>query len=117
MNHEEFHFEGKSRSEFERVKQKFDKTNKHLNSSKRNDRHSSSKGLSSSRKSAADHPTNMLNIKSDCNQSQLMASCSGYQTQNHDEFDKLNSSVEMAESFNIDDFKVSDDDDVSCSLT
>lgn len=117
INHEEFLFEGKNRSDFERVKQKFDRSNKSYNSSKRSDRLSSSKGSSSSRKSAADHPTNMLNIKSDCNQSQLLASCSGYQAQTHDDFDKsINSSVEMAESFNIDDFKVSDDDDVSSSF-
>lgn len=115
--HEEYIFDSKGRSEFEGVKQKFDRSMKPSNlcsnsnsrhSSKRTERLSSSKSSSSSaRKSTAapDHPSNPL----DSNQSQLIASCSGYQSQSYDERDQIED--DMAESFNLDGLKVSDDDD------
>lgn len=114
--HEEYIFDAKGRSEFEGVKQKFDRSMKPLNlnsnsrsSSKRTERVSSSKSSSSStRKSTAthDHPSNLL----DSNQSQLVPSCSGYQSQSYDdERDQVQD--DMAESFNLDGLKISDDDD------
>lgn len=116
--HEEYIFDAKGRSEFEGVKQKFDRSMKPLNlssgtrcSSKRTERQSSSKSSSSSaRKSATVAPDHPTNNPVESNQSQqVVAGCSGYQSQSYDERDQMQD--DMAESFNLDGLKVSDDDD------
>lgn len=115
---------GKSRSEFERVKQKFDsrhssKGSSSKNSSRKSDRHS--QRIARSTEMSFNDTTNNMNIHDnaqnfDCETS---VSKSGFQNQIHAQLslDKPENTVDLAESFNLDGFKVSeDDDDVSSSF-
>jgi hypothetical protein len=120
-------FEGKSRSDFERVKQKFDS------------RHSSKSHLGSSSKSSSrksDHKKRVakssemsFDIKNNMNihenaqnfDCEASASKSSYQNQIHaqsslDNAQSSSENVDLVESFNLDGFKVSEDDDVSSSF-
>lgn len=122
-------FEGKTRSDFERVKQKFDSRHSSKsyvgssskNSSRKSDRHGSSR-VTRSTEMSFDDKSNIMNIH-DNSQSfdgETSASKPSYQSQIKAQLspDKEDNIVDIADNFNLDGFKVSedDDDDVSSSF-
>lgn len=122
-------FEGKNRSEFERVKQKFDSrhsaksynmSGSAKNSSRKSDRHANQR-IARSSEMSFDESKNNINIREntqsfDCNPS---SSKLGFlnQTQTHSSQDKPENNFDLAENFNLssgyclDGLKVSEDDD------
>jgi hypothetical protein len=116
---DELFFDGKNRSEFERVKQKFDSRNSksyHVNSSsksssRKSERQGASQRIARSTEMQFDEPKNNMNIHDnspvyDCATS---AGKSGFQKQLSQE--KQDNTIDLACSFNLDGFKVSEDDD------
>lgn len=119
---DELFFEGKSRSEFERVKQKFDSrhsSKSHNVSGAKNSSRKSDRGISrSSEINFEECKTNNENAQNfDCTPSSS-SNKSGYQNQiqTQSSQEKPENTVDLAQSFNLDGFKVSDDDDVSNSF-
>lgn len=119
-------FEGKTRSDFERVKQKFDSrhSNKSYNvsssskNSSRKERHSSQRLARSSEMSFDECKMNIQENALHFD-GETSAGKSGYQSQIQAQSsqEKPKNTIELAQSFNLDGFKVSeDDDDVSSSL-
>lgn len=127
-------FEGKSRSEFERVKQKFDSRHSaksynmgssSKNSSRKTERHAASQRIARSTEMTFNDGKNNMNINDhenaqnfDCNLSP--SSKAGFQNQIKTQLsqEKPENTIDLAGSFNLDGFKVSeddDDDDVSSS--
>lgn len=121
-------FEGKPRIDFERVKQKFDSrhagkshvSSNSKNSSRKSDRHSSSQRIARSSEMNFEECKNNMNIHEsgplfDC---EPIISKSGFQNQIQAQtsLEKEDNTVDLACSFNLDGFKVSDDDDVSSSF-
>lgn len=124
---DELFFDGKSRSEFERVKQKFDSRNStrsHMNSSSKNssrksERNSASQRIARSTDLHFDEPKNNMNIHDnspvfDC---EALASKSSFQKQLKAQLsqEKQDNTIDLACSFNLDGFKVSEDDDEDVS--
>jgi hypothetical protein len=124
LSQDEIFSDGKSRSEFERVKQKFDSRNSakshHANSSAKNSSRKSER-LSGSQRSARvsekhfDDSKPKMNIHDnspvyDCDAS---VSQPGFQKQLQAQTsqEKQDNTVDLACSFNLDGFKVSEDDD------
>lgn len=118
-------FEGKSRSEFERVKQKFDsrhssKSNmgsSSKNSARKAERHAAGQRIARSAEMSFNDGKNNMNINDhenaqnfDCNPSSSKA---GFQNQLHSQLsqEKPENTIDLAGSFNLDGFKVSEDDD------
>lgn len=137
LNQDEIIFDGKNKSEFERVKQKFDRS--HSSSSKPANLSSSSKNKLQSRSFEARNDinqkhhrynddygmrTNNMNINESHNQQydECEASSSkkksAFQSHIQSSQEKQDNTVDLTSSFNLDGFKVSedddDDDDVSC---
>lgn len=126
LPHDDLLFEGKNRSEFERVKQKFDSRHSaksfnassgSKNSSRKSERHAASQRIArSSEMTFDDACKNNMNIHET---SQFGEACAGFsQIKDQLSQDKEENTVDMACSFNLDGFKVSedDDDDVSSSF-
>lgn len=125
-------FEGKNRQEFERVKQKFDSrhsaksynmSSSSKNSSRKADRHGASQRIArSSDMSFDDDCKNDMNIHENAQSFECEGAASrsaGYQNQIQAQLsqEKQDNTVELAGTFNLDGFKVSeDDDDVSSSF-
>jgi hypothetical protein len=123
LSTDELLFESKNRSDFERVKQKFDSRNSSKGSNSKN---SSRKSDRNSQKLARSSEMSFNDVKNNMNvhenaqiyDDEMMAGKSSYQSQIHDQLslEKLENTVDLAASFNLDGFKVSeDDDDVSSS--
>lgn len=116
-------FEGKNRSEFERVKQKFDSrhstksfnmSSSSKNSSRKSDRHVASQRIArSSEMSFDDGCKNDMNIHENAQFGEASANKPGYQNQIQAQLsqEKQENTVDLACSFNLDGFKVSEDDD------
>ena len=111
-------FEGKNRSDFERVKQKFDgrhssKGSSSKNSSRKSDRNSQ-RIARSSEMSFPDMKNNM-NVHENAQnfECDLMVVKPNNKSQIHAQpsLDKPENTVDLAASFNLDGFKVSEDDD------
>lgn len=124
-------FEGKNRSEFERVKQKFDSrhsaksynmsSNPKSSSSRKSDRHAPGQRLArSSEMNFGDECKNNMNIHENSQLGEASANKPGYQNQVQAQLsqEKQDNTVDLACNFNLDGFKVSedDDDDVSSSF-
>lgn len=129
LPHDELLFEGKNRSEFERVKQKFDSRHSaksfnmssgSKNSSRQKERHSSHRLARSSEPSFDDACKNNMNIHDNAQFGEASANKPVYQSQIEAQMsqEKQDNTVDLACSFNLDGFKVSedDDDDVSTCL-
>lgn len=127
MLQDEIFFDGKNRSEFEKVKQKFDKTQSSriasFSSNSRNNFQSKSfeaRSDANQRRLIDDYGMkNSMNINDyDCEASSSASTKrqSSYHAQSSHE--KQENTIDLTASFNLDGFKVSeddDDDDVSCA--
>lgn len=128
FSHDDIPFEGKSRTDFERVKQKFDSRNlgksymggsSSKNSSRKSDRHSasSSQRLARSSEMNVDECKNNIHLVENSQHfdSDIMAEKLSFHNPLINQL-----SLEKEENncnFNLDGFKVSDDDDVSICIT
>lgn len=134
LSQDELLFEGKSRSEFERVKQKFD--SRHSNKSYNYGSQIPSSSKNSSRKSTTDGRHSQKNVRStdasfdesnnrnnmninDTIQFFDVEKSTSFQNQiqgQHTSFEKQDNTVDLGPSFNLDGFKVSEDDDDDVSI-
>lgn len=130
LHQDEILFEGKNRSEFERVKQKFDSrhstksynlgSGSKVSSTRKSERHSANQRIARSSEMSFDECKNNINalensLSFDCNSSTKISYQNQIQAQSSQE--KEDNTIDLAGSFNLDGFKVSedDDDDVSSS--
>ena len=124
LSQDELLFEGKNRSEFERVKQKFDSrhsaksynmSSSSKNSSRKSDRHVANQRITRSEMTFDDDCKNNMNINENAQFDEASANKSGYQNQIIQaqlSQEKQENTVDLAcTSFNLDGFKVSEDDD------
>jgi hypothetical protein len=123
LSQDEIFTDGKSRSEFERVKQKFDSRNSgksyHASSSAKNSSRKSDR-LSGSQRAARisdmhfdDSKPSMNHDNSPVFDCEATVSQPGFQKQLKAQIsqEKQDNTIDLASSFNLDGFKVSEDDD------